>query len=269
VRVEVRGQVLGVGARAVDVGRRAATEERRAEQVQPGGVADHAPVVAEPACPVEHRGQAYHTVSMTAIAELIASAMLRDPIIHSRPSIARHRRVMRSRITKMVRYRSNSDRGDEMSTSQERVPPRWALKLLARMHVRLNRLSGGRIGNRTQGADVCFVTMTGAKSGRVLTKPLIHVPYREGVLLVASLGGSPTNPVWYHNLVAHPDVEVRHRRRTTELCARLATAAETPDLWPICDASFPPYADYRARTSRTIPIFICEPRSAPQAASSD
>jgi deazaflavin-dependent oxidoreductase (nitroreductase family) len=155
-----------------------------------------------------------------------------------------------------------------MSTSQKRQPPGWALKVLARVHVRLYRLSGGRIGSKKQGADVCFVTMTGAKSGRALTKPLIHVPHGDGVLLVASLGGAPKNPVWYHNLVAHPEIEVRHRRRTAELTARLATSAERPALWTICDAAFPPYADYRTRTARDLPIFVCEPRSAPQASSS-
>jgi deazaflavin-dependent oxidoreductase (nitroreductase family) len=130
---------------------------------------------------------------------------------------------------------------------------------MTRLHVLLHRLTGGRGFNTLAGDDVCFVTMKGAKSGRTLTIPLMHVPWRDGILLVASQGGAPTNPAWYHNLVKHPDISVSHRGRRMELRARLAMAAEKSDLWPVCDQHYAPYADYRKRTTRDIPIFICEP----------
>lgn len=139
------------------------------------------------------------------------------------------------------------------------APPRWLVKAMTHTHVFLNRLTGGRFFNSLAGDDVCFVTMKGAKSGRTLTIPLMYVPYRDGVLLVASLGGAPRNPVWYNNLVKHPVIEVRHRGRRMKLRARLATAEEKPALWPICDQHYAPYADYRKRTTRDIPIFVCEP----------
>ena len=151
------------------------------------------------------------------------------------------------------------DRDPDNSSGGGRIPPRRVLKLLAKTHIWVNRVSLGHLGNRMQGHDVCFVTMTGAKSGRTLTKPLMYVPHEDGVLLVASLGGGPKNPVWYRNLVAHPEIVVRHRGRTMRLTARLATADAKPSLWPICDARYPPYADYRTRTDRDIPIFVCEP----------
>lgn len=138
-------------------------------------------------------------------------------------------------------------------------PPRWAVKAMTRTHVFLNRLSGGRLFNRIGKDDVCFVTMKGAKSGRTLTIPLMYVPHGEGVLLVASMGGAPRNPVWYNNLVAYPDISVTHRGRPMNLRARLATPEEKPALWPVCDRHYAPYADYRKRTSRDIPIFVCEP----------
>jgi F420H(2)-dependent quinone reductase len=138
-------------------------------------------------------------------------------------------------------------------------PPRWVLKAMTRTHVFLNRLSGGHLFNKLAGDEVCFVTMKGARSGRTLTIPLMYVPHKEGALLVASQGGAPTNPVWYHNLVKHPEIEVTHRRRRMKLRARLATIEEKPELWPICDACYAPYAEYRKRTSRDIPIFVCEP----------
>jgi F420H(2)-dependent quinone reductase len=141
-------------------------------------------------------------------------------------------------------------------------PPRTFVMLFTRSHVLLNRLSGGRAFNTLGGDEVCFVTMTGAKSGRRLTIPLMYVPHGAGVLLVASAGGAPRNPTWYANLVKHPDIEVRHRtNKPMKLRARLARAEEKPAFWPVCDASYAPYADYRARTTRDIPIFVCEPRA--------
>lgn len=138
-------------------------------------------------------------------------------------------------------------------------PPRWLIKAMTRAHVFLHRLSGGRLFNRLAGDEVCFVSMTGAKSGRRLTIPLMYVPHGEGVLLVASQGGAPKNPVWYANLVKHPEIEVTHRGRRMQLRARLATPEEKPALWPICDRHYAPYAQYRKRTTRDIPIFVCEP----------
>ena len=150
---------------------------------------------------------------------------------------------------------------DAASASKDpgKAPPRWAVKVWTRLHVLLNRLSGGRLLNSIGGDEVCFVTMKGARSGRVLTIPLMYVPYRDGVLLVASMGGAPRNPVWYGNLVKHPEIEVRHRGRRMKLRARLATADEKPGLWPLCDQHYAPFAEYRRRTSRDIPMFVCEP----------
>ena len=147
-------------------------------------------------------------------------------------------------------------------TANGALPPRVVMKAFTRLHVLLNRLTGGRAFNTMGGDQVCFVTMTGAKSGRRLTIPLMHVPHGEGVLLVASMGGAPKNPVWYANLVKHPDVDVRRRTHSMRLRARLARAEEKAALWPICDAHYAPYADYRARTTRDIPIFVCEPPNA-------
>jgi deazaflavin-dependent oxidoreductase (nitroreductase family) len=102
--------------------------------------------------------------------------------------------------------------------------------------------------------------MTGAKSGRILTIPLMYVPHEDGVLLVASQGGAPKNPVWFNNLVKHPDIEVEHRGEKLSLRARLVSPEEKARLWPVCDHHYAPYSDYRARTTREIPMFACEPR---------
>jgi deazaflavin-dependent oxidoreductase (nitroreductase family) len=139
------------------------------------------------------------------------------------------------------------------------LPPKWVLKIVSRTHVFLNRLTLGKMFNTLAGDEVCFVTMTGAKSGRSITMPLMYVPYNDGVLLVASQGGAPRNPVWYYNIAKNPDICVKYRGKVMMLRARLASAQEKPDLWPLCDRAYAPYAQYRARTRRDIPIFVCEP----------
>jgi deazaflavin-dependent oxidoreductase (nitroreductase family) len=138
-------------------------------------------------------------------------------------------------------------------------PPRWMVKAMTRLHMALHRVSGGRLFNTLGGDEVCFVTMTGAKSGRTLTIPLMYIPHRDNVLLVASQGGNPKNPTWYFNLVKHPDIKVSYRGKERNLRARIATPEEKPELWPICYQAYAPFEEYRKRTNRDIPIFICEP----------
>ena len=123
---------------------------------------------------------------------------------------------------------TSENRSEELGKGSP--PPRWLLKTVARVHVLLHRLSGGRAFNTLSGDEVCFVTMKGAKSGRTLTIPLMYVPYQGGVLLVASQGGAPKNPVWYRNLVEHPEIEVSHRGERMKLRARLARPEEKPEL---------------------------------------
>ena len=115
----------------------------------------------------------------------------------------------------------------------------------------------GTIGGR----QVCLVTMTGAKSGKLRTVPLMYVPYEDGVIIVASLGGAPKHPVWYYNLVSNPDIEVQYRRRKLKLRARRVDADEKARVWPTCVEHYPPYEDYQRRTDRDIPVFVCEPRA--------
>jgi F420H(2)-dependent quinone reductase len=134
-----------------------------------------------------------------------------------------------------------------------------ALKAFARLHVLLYKLSGGRLLNRMGGGEICIVRMTGARSGEPREYPLMHVPYRDGIVLVASLAGSPRHPVWYYNLIAHPEFEVIVGRDTRRLTARLASADEKREVWPLCCQVYPDFDLYQRRTARDIPVFLCEP----------
>ena len=84
------------------------------------------------------------------------------------------------------------------------------------------------------------------------------LPYGDGFLLVASQGGAPKHPVWYHNLVAFPDVRITFGGQTSSMNARRVPDEEKAKLWPVCCEYYPPYQDYQARTDRNIPVFLCE-----------
>jgi deazaflavin-dependent oxidoreductase (nitroreductase family) len=101
--------------------------------------------------------------------------------------------------------------------------------------------------------------MTGRKSGRSLTTPLMYTAHGDDVLLVASLGGAPRNPVWYYNLVANPDITIQVGADKRRMRARQASAEEKALLWPVVVASYPSFDAYRQKTDRDIPLMICSP----------
>ena len=131
------------------------------------------------------------------------------------------------------------------------------LKLFAGLNAAVYRMSGGRLMGKMGASDICVVRMQGARSGKWRDVPLMYVPNGDGVILVASLGGAPKNPVWYYNLIAHPDIEVQVKDKNLALRARLASSQEKADVWSRCVAAYPPYEAYQKRTTRDIPVFIC------------
>ncbi len=138
----------------------------------------------------------------------------------------------------------------------------WKLNTaMTRMHVRLFQASGGRIGSTLDGAPLLVLHHTGAKSGARRQSPAIHMRDGENLVIVASLLGSPKNPAWYHNLLAHPDVvevDVRGGRRAVR--ARQAKPDEAAELWPRLAETYPPFKTYMTRTDREFPVMILEPR---------
>ena len=135
----------------------------------------------------------------------------------------------------------------------------WLPMLFVRSQRWVYDLTGGRLMNTVEGCEICVVTITGARSGKKRKQPLMHVPYRDGVLLVASRGGATQNPVWYYNVMANPDIEVHVKGNRMKLRARQASSEEKAELWPICVEAYPSYSDYQGWSTRDIPVFICLP----------
>ena len=135
------------------------------------------------------------------------------------------------------------------------------LNRLMKGHTLVYRASGGLIGHRFPGAPpMLLLDHVGAKSGVKRTTPLVYVPDGKNVVLVASKGGHPRNPAWFHNLKAHPEVTVQIGRERRLVKARVATAAERKRLWPKAVEVYGGYAGYQERTEREIPLVVLEPR---------
>ena len=137
------------------------------------------------------------------------------------------------------------------------------LRRLMGVHTHVYRLTNGVIGHRFPGAPpMLLLDHVGAKSGTRRTTPLVYVDDDPDVVLVASKGGHPRNPGWYHNLRANPDTTVQIGAERRRVHARVATLEERERLWPKAVATYSGYRDYQERTERQIPLVILERSSA-------
>jgi F420H(2)-dependent quinone reductase len=134
------------------------------------------------------------------------------------------------------------------------------IKWMSRAQTWIYRKTDGRLGGTfLQGAPVALLTTTGRKTGEPRVSPLLY--WREGdrVVLIASKGGSASNPLWYLNLKADPKVSVQIRDEVLHLTARDATEEERARYWPKMAAMYTSFDDYQSWTDRVIPVVICDP----------
>jgi deazaflavin-dependent oxidoreductase (nitroreductase family) len=130
------------------------------------------------------------------------------------------------------------------------------------VHEKVYKGSGGRIGHRIPGlgAPMLLLDHRGAKSGIERTTPLLYVQDGENMVIVASKGGHPKHPAWFHNLKANPETTVQRGTERIPVTAHVATDAERDRLWPKVVKAYRGYNGYQERTERKIPLVILEPR---------
>ncbi|MCY3590555.1 MAG: nitroreductase family deazaflavin-dependent oxidoreductase [Acidobacteria bacterium] len=136
-------------------------------------------------------------------------------------------------------------------------PIKWV-----RDQVELYEGSGGTegVGLLDTGLPCIIVTHTGNRTGAIRKTPLMRVKDGDSYVLVASKGGAPANPEWVSNLRADADVEIRDATEVQTMRVReVEDADERARVWALAVEAFPPYEEYRNKTSRTIPVFIAEP----------
>ena len=127
--------------------------------------------------------------------------------------------------------------------------------------VELYEGSGGTRGLtlRDTGLPVIIVTNRGWKTGAVRKTPLMRVADGDNYILVASKGGAPEHPLWYHNLKADPEVEIRDETEVHAMRVReVVDSVERQRLWDLAVAAYPPYQEYQDKADRVIPVFLAE-----------
>lgn len=132
-------------------------------------------------------------------------------------------------------------------------PSQWAADQVAKYEE-----SGGTEGTTMRGKPVVVLTTVGARTGKVRKTPLMRVEHDGVYAVVASLGGAPKHPVWYHNVVANPRVELQDGPEKHEYVAREVTGDEKALWWERSVAAWPDYAEYQKKTDREIPVFVLE-----------
>jgi F420H(2)-dependent quinone reductase len=135
----------------------------------------------------------------------------------------------------------------------EPSPEKWV-----RDQVELYESSGGTRGTTLRGMPVVIVTNVGARTGKLRKTPLMRVEHDGVYAVVASRGGAPEHPVWYHNLRANPHVELQDGPQKWDMVAREVTGEEREVWWQRAVEAYPDYAEYQKRTYREIPVLVLE-----------
>jgi F420H(2)-dependent quinone reductase len=125
--------------------------------------------------------------------------------------------------------------------------------------VDLYERSGGTEGIELNGRPVIILTSVGAKTGKIRKTPLMRVEHDGDYAVVASLGGAPRHPVWYYNLTGNPHVELQDGPVRKDYQAREVFGDERAAWWERAVATWPDYAEYQKKTTRTIPVFVLTP----------
>lgn len=140
-----------------------------------------------------------------------------------------------------------------LSGEYEPTPTKWV-----RDQIELYESSGGTKGTTLRGMPVVILTSIGARSGKLRKAAVMRVEHDGRYAIVASLGGSDKNPVWYHNVKANPHVELQDGANRWDMIAREVTGDEKAEWWERAVAAYPDYATYQEKTERPIPVFVLE-----------
>jgi F420H(2)-dependent quinone reductase len=128
-----------------------------------------------------------------------------------------------------------------------------------RDQIALYESSGGTEGTTMRGMPVVVITHRGARSGKLRKIAVMRVEHDGCYAAVASRGGAPTHPLWYHNLVADPHVELQDGPHKQDMVARELHGEEKALWWKRAVEAYPDYADYQKKTDREIPVLLLEP----------
>jgi deazaflavin-dependent oxidoreductase (nitroreductase family) len=121
------------------------------------------------------------------------------------------------------------------------------------------RANAGKVGGQFEGAPLLLLHSTGARSGEERINPVVYQADDDRFVIFASKAGAPTNPAWFHNLVASPQTSIEVGDRTVKVVARVAEGDERDRIWSRQKELMPGFADYEAKTTRQIPVVVLDP----------
>jgi deazaflavin-dependent oxidoreductase (nitroreductase family) len=121
------------------------------------------------------------------------------------------------------------------------------------------RANEGRVGGGFDGAPLLLLHSTGARSGKTRVNPLAYQARGVACAVFGSKAGADTNPDWFHNVVANPDVTIEVGTETKRARARVAEGDERKEIWEHQKQLMPPFAEYERKTDREIPVVVLEP----------
>lgn len=140
-----------------------------------------------------------------------------------------------------------------MSEQPELSPTQWV-----RRQTETILEQGTTDGVTVSDRPIVLFTTTGARSGKKRLVPLMRVEENGRYAMIASKGGAPEHPSWYHNIKANPQVQVQDGTTVRDMIAREVDGDERDHWWRLAVAAFPPYAEYQTKTARRIPVFVLE-----------
>jgi deazaflavin-dependent oxidoreductase (nitroreductase family) len=123
------------------------------------------------------------------------------------------------------------------------------------------RANGGRVGGTFEGRPLLLLHTKGAKTGRSRVHPLMYQALDGGYAIFASKAGAPSNPAWFHNLMANPEAEIEVGMEKLAVSARIVNGAERDRIWSQQKQDYPFFAEYEQRTDRDIPVIVLDPAS--------
>jgi deazaflavin-dependent oxidoreductase (nitroreductase family) len=145
--------------------------------------------------------------------------------------------------------------GGMSEQSVERSPTSWVGEQTEKILE-----TGTTEGIEVLGSPIVLLTLRGAKSGKLRYTPVMRVEHEGSYAVVASKGGAPDNPVWYHNIKAHPEFPLQDGTVTKTYVAREVSGEERARWWERAVAAYPSYAEYQEKTDREIPVFVLDPK---------
>lgn len=146
-----------------------------------------------------------------------------------------------------------------MSLAERTLKNPRLLRLFTSLHVLLYRATQGAVGGLLSGAPVLLLTTTGRRSGKPRTTPLLCLPKGRDLVVVASYGGMPKDPLWWENLKAGGPARVEIGHHRWAVAAEQASEELQAEMWPLFCRYYPTYRAYQERTERPIPLVLLRP----------